>query len=86
MSSLTRDRNNTEGTVGCFMMWCSSGTSQVAFVVKKLPASAGDLRDISLIPGLGRSPGGGLGNSLQFPCLDRGAFLAKIHGVAKSQT
>ena len=35
-------------------------------VVKKLSANVGDLRDVSLIPGLGRSPRGGPGNSLQF--------------------
>ena len=41
----------------------------------------GDIRDSGLIPGLGRSPGGGDGDSL-----DRGAFLATIHGVAESDT
>ena len=39
--------------------------SQVALAVKKPPAEAGDLRDVGSIPGLGRSPGGGTGNSLQ---------------------
>ena len=39
-------------------------TSQVAPVVKNLPANAGDIRDSGLIPGLGRSPGGGHGNPL----------------------
>ena len=37
------------------------GTSQVAVLVKNLPASAGDIRDAGLIPGSGRSPGGGNG-------------------------
>ena len=37
-------------------------SSQVALVVKNLPASAGDIRDVDLIPGSGRSPGGGHGN------------------------
>ena len=41
------------------------------------------------IPGLGRSPGGGNGNSLQYSCLenpmDRGAWRATVHGIAKSQ-
>ena len=45
---------------------------------------------MGLIPGLGRSPGGGHGNPLQYPCLenpmDRGAWLATIHSVAKSGT
>ena len=46
-------------------------------VVKNPPANAGDVRDMGLIPGLGRSPGGGHGNSGQYACLenpvDRGA-------------
>ena len=40
------------------------GISQVELVVKNLPANAGDLRDTGSIPGLGKSPGGGNGNSL----------------------
>ena len=43
--------------------------SQVALVVKNPPANAGDKRDVNSIPGLGRSPGGGHGNPLQFSCL-----------------
>ena len=46
--------------------------------------------DLGLIPGLGRSPGEGNGNSLQYSCLenpmDRGAWRATVHGVAESQT
>ena len=46
--------------------------------------------DLGLIPGLGRSPRGGHGNPLQYSCLenpmDRGAWRAMVHGVAKSQT
>ena len=61
----------------------------MALVIKKLPASAGDVRDSGLIPGLGRSPGGGHGNSFQYSCLEnpmeRGAWWATIHRVAKSQ-
>ena len=59
-------------------------------VVKNLPANAGDIRDVSLIPGWGRSPGGGHGNPLQYSYLenpmDRGAWWASVHGVKKSQT
>ena len=59
-------------------------------VVKNLLANAGDARDMSSIPGSGRSPGGGNGNPLQYSCLerpmDRGAWWAKVHGVTKSQT
>ena len=43
---------------------------QVALVVKNLPANAGDLRDEGSIPGLGRSPGEGHGNPLQYSCLE----------------
>ena len=59
-------------------------------VVKNLPANAGDIRDVGLIPGSGRSPGGGNGNPFQDLCLenpmDRGAWQATVHRVAKSQT
>ena len=52
-------------------------------VVKNLPASAGDIRNGGLIPGLGKSPGGGHGNPLQYSCLenpvDRGAWQAVAH-------
>ena len=61
-------------------------------VVKKPPAKAGDTRDgrdPRLIPGLERSPGGGNGNPLKYSYLensmDRGAWWATVHGVAKSQ-
>ena len=64
--------------------------SQVALVVKNLPGSAGDSREADLIPGLGRSSGGGHGNPLQYSCLDnlmdRGAWLATVHRVSKSGT
>ena len=54
------------------------------------PARARDVRDLGLIPGLGRAPGGGHGNLLQYSCLenpkDRGSWWARVHGVAKSQT
>ena len=53
-------------------------------------ASACNAGDPGLIPGLGRSPEGGNGNLLQYSCLenamDRGAWRATVHGVAKSQT
>ena len=50
----------------------------------------GDARDAGSIPGLGRSPGGGNGNSLQYSCqensMDRGVWRATVHGVVKSWT
>ena len=62
----------------------------MVLVVKNLPVSAGDIRDAGSVPGLGRSPGIGHDNSLQDSCLenpmDRGAWQAVIHGVAKNQT
>ena len=52
--------------------------------------SAFSARDLGLIPGLGRSPRGGNGNPLQYSCLensmDREAWLATVHVVAKSWT
>ena len=45
-------------------------TFQVVLVVKNLPDNAGDIRDVGSIPGLGKSPGGGNGNPLQYPCLE----------------
>ena len=64
--------------------------SQVVLMVKIPPANAGDIRDVGLIPGSGRSPGGGHGNPLQYSCLenpmDRGAWWATVHRVAKSHT
>ena len=56
-------------------------------VVKNLPASAGD---VGSIPGLGRSPGEGSDNPLQYSCLgnpmERGAWWSTVHGVTKSKT
>ena len=58
-------------------------------MVKKLPASAEiePTRDMGSIPGSGRSPAEGNGNTLQYACLensmDRGAWWATVHGVAK---
>ena len=61
-----------------------------ALVVKNPPANAGDIRDVGLIPGLGRFPGGEHGNPLQYFCLenpmDRGAWWATVHRVAKIRT
>ena len=61
--------------------------SQVALVVKNLAANAGDIRDVSLIPGSGRSPGGAHGNPLQYSCLKNpvglGAWWAMVHSVTK---
>ena len=62
----------------------------MVLVVKNPPASAGDVRDTGSIPGLGRSPGEGTSNPLQYSCLenpmDTGAWQATVHGTAKNQT
>ena len=59
-------------------------------VVKNLLPIVGDIRDVGLIPGSGRSPGEGNGNALWYSCLenpmDRRAWWAKVHRVTKSWT
>ena len=86
-----------QGILACCSPWGrkesnSTATEQMdreglGSVVKNLPANAGDLVSI---PGLGRSPGEENGTSLQYSCLenpmDKGAWRAAIHGVAKSRT
>ena len=56
-------------------------------MVKNPPADTGDIRETSLIPGLGRSLGGRHSNLLQYSCLEnsmnRGAWQARVHRVAK---
>ena len=93
------------GSLGCCSLWGNKeldtteqlnnniyirGASQVVLVVRNSPAKAGDRRDSGLIPELGRSPGGGHGNPLQYSCLenpmDRGAGRAIVYGVEKSRT
>ena len=57
-------------------------------LVRNPPATAGDTRGTGSIPGLGRSPGEGNGNPIQYSCLENpmggGAQLATVHGVAES--
>jgi len=57
-------------------------------MVKNPPANAGDAGDAGLTSGLGRSPGEGNGNPLQYSCLgnpmDRGVWRATVHGAAKA--
>ena len=59
-------------------------------VVKNPPVNAGDIRDVGSIPGLGKSPGGGNSNPLQYTCLgntmDRGAWRASPWGCKESNT
>ena len=62
----------------------------MALVVKKLPANAGGIRDVGLIPGPGSIPRGGQGNPRQYSCLEnsmnRGAWKAGVHGITESWT
>ena len=64
--------------------------SQMVIVVKNPPANAGDIRDMDSVPGSGRSPGGGHGNSLQYFRLenprDRGIWWFIVRRIAKSRT
>ena len=79
MAILARHKSRSQGNLAGF-----PGGS----VVKNLPANAGVARDLSSIPGSGRSPGGGNDNPLQYSCLEnpmeRGAWQATVHGVTKS--
>ena len=83
---------NWEIGIDIYTILCIKWASQVALVVKNPPANAGDVRDVGLIPGLGRSPGlvGKHGDPLRHSCLenpmDRGAWQATVHGAVKSQT
>ena len=67
------------------MYSCNGGAG-----VKITHTNAKDIRDLGLIPGLGRFPQGGRGNPVQYSCLenpmDRGAWRATVHGVVKSRT
>ena len=81
-------KSDTKEAVLLESTYTKSGASQVVLVVKNLPANAGDTGDMGLIPGSGRSSGGGQGNPLQYSCLehpmDRRACW--VHRVAKSRT
>ena len=70
-----------------YMTISSTGASQMA---QNLLASTRNAGDVGSIPGSKRSPEGGHGNPLQYSCLrnsmDRGAWWATVHGVAKSGT
>ena len=71
-------------------MYLTLGASQVAQWMKNPPVMQEIQADASSIPGLGRFPGGGHSNPLQYSCLenpmDRGAWRATVHEVTKSQT
>ena len=76
----------------CFIDWQFKQSLESGFpggsVVKNPPANAGDIKDTGLIPGSGRSPGGGNGNSLLYSCLENAmeqrSLVATVCGVAES--
>ena len=67
-----------------YALWASEEVT----VVKNLPASAGAVRDLGSVPALGRTPGRGPGNPLQYSCLenpvDRGAWRVTVHRITES--
>ena len=73
--------------MGFYRLIALCWASQVALMVENLPANSRDREDTSLIPGSGRSPGGGHGNPLQYSCLenpmDRRAWQPMVHRVTK---
>ena len=73
-----------------FFSLCYSGGIRVSLVAQMIKNPPATQETLGLIPGLGRSPGEGNGNPLQYSCLensmDRRAGWATVHGVAKSQT
>ena len=81
---------NWVSSIDIYTLLCVKWVSQVALRVKTPPAHAGDTKDVSLIPGLGRSPGGGHNNPLQYSRLenpmDRGAWQTTVRRVTKSWT
>ena len=89
---MTPSHHSTEDTfsLGVLPSGKQVRASQMVLMVKNLPANAGDPRDTGSIPGLGRSPGGGNGNPLQYSCMenpmDRRGWQAIVHEVTKSRT
>ena len=86
--SFIQKRNRVSETISHLPLCHRSWDSHVALVVKNPPVKARDIRDVSSLPGMGRYPGRGRGNPLQYSCLenptDRGAWRAIAHRVAKT--
>ena len=78
----------TKLAVSLFQTWAMIQSYSGLPRRQNLSVSAGDTGDLGLIPGSGRSIGGGNGNPLQYSCLEnpmaRGTWPATVHGVAKS--
>ena len=69
-----------ESAICIYIYTLPLGTSQVALVVKNTPAHAGDIRDVGLIPGLGKFLGEGNGNQLQYSCLEKSPGQRSLAG------
>ena len=86
----TKRQTDEEDAVSEHHTQWSTGAAQVVPAAKSLPATAGDGGDLRSVPGLGRSPAGGHGNTPQYSCLenpmDGGAWWATVHEVTKSWT
>ena len=65
-----------------YLLHANQWASQVVLVVENLPANAGDIRDSGLIPGLGRSPGGGPGNPFQYSSLENSHGQSSLAGYS----
>ena len=74
----------------CLLGCAGSWASHAVLVLKNLPANAGHIRDVGSVPGSGRSPGGGQGDSLHYSCLEnpmnRAAWQATVHRVIELDT
>ena len=95
MDNINIRRNRRSGEVERLRMWTDTEFVSMLTLTtvpggSKGKESACNMGDRGLISGSGRSPGGGNGNPLQYSCLgnpmDRGAWWATVHGVAKSRT
>ena len=92
-SDTTKQLHSLTHSEGFTRLWRKNQAkwdSQMALVIKDLPANAEDVRGAGSIPGMGRFPGGGHGNPVQYSCqknpMYRGAWQATVHRVAKSWT
>ena len=80
----------SSGSASLSVKFKSQAGSQAVLMVRNPPANAGDVRNVGLIPGSRRSPGVGIGNPIQYSCLenpkDRGAWWVTVRVVAESDT
>ena len=70
MDCIVHEVAKSQTQLSDFFTFMTNGASQVVLVIKNPPANVGEIKDAGSISGLGRSPGGGYGNPLQYPCLE----------------